>query len=146
MNRITVLLLIPLLLSCASAEKNNYCANGLRGGCLVPIDAVYAAREELIGKEIYLQGVVSIELDQYFIYPDDESRKYRVRERAIHLVPSDSRLFSNLPFLDGKRMSFYGRMRKNNGFFWAEFFVLSEPMEVPLHTPVYPPAPPKPDL
>jgi hypothetical protein len=125
------------------AQSDDLCVASPKGICRLPVDAVFFARDRLLGKKIGVQGIASVEDDGVYFYPDLESRKYLVRERAVRVIGGGGHL-KDIEFLDGKRINFVGVLGKGDGDFWATITLVNDPLEEPLPIKNYSPAPPPP--
>ena len=143
-SKVTIFFFLAIFF-CVSchARSDSLCMDSPKGICKIPVDAIFFARDRLLGKKIGVQGIASVETDGIYFYPDVESKKYRVRERAVRVVGDDNHL-RDIEYLDGKRLSFLGILSKGRGNFWATITLVNVPLEEPLPIKHYSPAPPPP--
>jgi hypothetical protein len=141
---VAAIIVACVLTSCENGNDDSMCLPLDKGVCRIPYEVIFSSKESLIGRNVGMQGIASIEGDGIYFYPDVESKKYLVREKAVRIKSVNKEYLKSIGYLDGRRLAFMGSIEASEGNYWAGMILANEPHEVPLPVDVLPPAPPPP--
>lgn len=119
--------------SCAVTNKNDVRAQCVFSSgelCRVPYEAVLSSRKRFDEVLISVDGVLSVESESIYVYPNLESKKFSIRSKALEIRGSIERI-EVAKFLDGKYVTVVGRFRVGDADNWGVLDLALEPHEIP---------------
>lgn len=147
-RKLTQLLVVAVLLTCTSScrsdqinARRDSCVNSASNMCLVPFQALFSGRSELVGERVSVSGYLRGDGQVFILFQGGEFATYGLKEGAV-LLQGDA-FMEQLRALDKTQVIVNGVLAPSDEY-WLSLQLDSPPVEAPHVSNHFEEAPPRP--